>query len=168
MAADAIRGLFARKVDAVLKDELGQLKARIAQNIMTAGANASGKTINSMQVFVGPDVNNTVGELTGRKYFGALETGARPWSVKPKRVPTKFAEIIEQWMEDKGISGDMSPYAVAYKIIHEGTELFRAGGRDTIYSKEIPKTIKAVRTRLLGQYSEMVTSNIQLNQDGKN
>ena len=76
--------------------------------------------------------------------------------------------IIYQWMQDKGIHGTPMPYktnrphkytaqergdrsmaaAVAHTIRTSGSRLYRRGGRDTIYSNEIPDAIKRIEERI--------------------
>ena len=120
---------------------------------------ASGKTIASMQV----NIDGDTGELVGRPFFGTLETGAKPWknAASMKKVPASFNAIIEQWIKDKGLN--LNSWAVSYKIIHEGTKLYRQGGRADIYSNEIPKTIESVGQRLLVIYDKQITETIKLN-----
>ena len=126
----------------ILNEELDDLRKRIIKNHISAGQKASGKTINSMRVELG----DNYGQLTGRKYFGTLETGR-----KPGKVPANFSNIILKWMQSKGINVPKPKsfaYLVARKIRIEGTVLYRAGGRSDIYSEEINKTIPKLVKRL--------------------
>ena len=143
----------------ILREELEALKERIIANHRQAGQVASGKTIASMQV----NIDGDTGELVGRPFFGTLETGAKPWknAASMKKVPASFNAIIEQWIKDKGLN--LNSWAVAYKIIHEGTRLYRQGGRSDIYSNEIPKTIDNIGQRLLVIYDKQITETIKLN-----
>ena len=143
----------------ILREELEALRDRIIANHRQAGQVASGKTIASMQV----NIDGDTGELVGRPYFGTLETGAKPWrnAASMKKVPASFNAIIEQWIKDKGLN--LNSWAVSYKIIHEGTRLYRQGGRADIYSNEIPKTIDNIGQRLLVIYDQQITEMIQLN-----
>ena len=91
-------------------------------------------------------MGDNYGQLTGRKYFGTLETGR-----KPGNVPANFSNIILKWMQSKGINVPKPKsfaYLVARKIRIEGTVLYRAGGRSDIYSEEINKTIPKLVKRL--------------------
>jgi len=126
----------------ILNEELDDLRKRIIKNHISAGQKASGKTINSMRVELG----DNYGQLTGRKYFGTLETGR-----KPGKVPANFSNIILKWMQSKGINVPKPKsfaYLVARKIRIEGTVLYRSGGRSDIYSEEINKTIPKLLKRL--------------------
>ena len=146
----------------ILLSELRTLKGHIAQNIHNAGANASGRTIASMLVTLDNGEDGTyTGELTGRAFFGALETGAKPWRNQYTHPPKFFREIIQRWIDDKGLA--LSAYLVARKIMRTGTALYREGGRDTIYSREIPKAIERINERTLFFWNTILTENIKLN-----
>ena len=126
----------------ILNEELDDLRKRIIRNHIAAGQKASGKTIKSIQVEVGENY----GQLTGRKFFGTLETGR-----KHGKVPANFKDIILKWMQAKGINVPKPKsfaYLVARKIRIEGTVLYRSGGRSDIYSEEINKTIPKLLKRL--------------------
>ena len=162
-------------VSQILTEELGSLRATIANNIRVTGEWASGKTAASMKVIV----NDMTGELTGRKAFGTLETGRGPG-----RIPRNMQDIIYQWMMAKGIHAQPIPYvrkgphkyssaqergdmsmaaAIAHTIRTSGTVLYRAGGRDDIYSRAIPETLARINSRLSGIFLAQVTEQIKLN-----
>lgn len=148
----------------ILKEELELLRVAIIKHHKDAGQMASGRTAKSMRV----EVDEYHGTLFGRRAFGTLETGRRAG-----RVPNGFRKIIQKWMKDKGISVPPIPYKtdrphkytpqergemqfsffVAKKIREEGTRLYRQGGIDTIYSNEIPETMKRIGDRLLQLFS---------------
>ena len=65
--------------------------------------------------------------------------------------------------------GDLSlAGAIAYRIRKEGTNLFRNGGRDDIYSNEIPKTVENILDRIMTVFAKDVESiNINsINEEG--
>ena len=158
----------------ILTEELGTLKARIINNIRATGQWASGKTAASMAVYV----SGSIGELVGRRAFGTLETGRRGG-----RVPRNFAAIIYDWMQAKGVHADPMPYKtsrphkyteqergdrtmayfIAKTIRREGTRLYRQGGRDDVYSREIPATIDRINARLSRIFQASVEQQIKLN-----
>lgn len=165
-----------RKGSAIVADELVRLRERIVANMYKEGAVASGKTIRSLKVTHG-DYNATL--FSDQKMpFSILETGR-----KAGKVPDAFPYIIRKWMEDKGIHAEPIPYktnrphkyteqergdmsmawAIAWKIEHEGTRLYRMGGRDTIYSQEIPKTIEDVKKKLQVFVQVATTESIKIN-----
>lgn len=145
----------------LVSSELEALKQKVIENQKNSGQVASGRTIASMKV----EVTEDGGVLWGRSPFGTLETGR-----KPGKVPAGFWKIIRQWMEDKGIrvqKPDSFAYLVARKIANEGTQLFRNGGRDDIYSPEVKDTVERVSQGigiLFG--SEVEHINLNFNENG--
>lgn len=144
----------------ILKYELNDLRLRIIDNHIRARQKASGRTIASMRV----EVTENSGILWGRKAFGTLETGRRPG-----RVPKGFYKIILDWIEAKGIRVEKPKtfaYFIARKIAREGTQLYRDGGRDDIYSKEIDKTIKTIMEKVFGIFENDIKHiNLNSNED---
>lgn len=162
MAKITTRVDFAPSARELLVEELTTLKGRIAQNIHNARANASGSTIASMLVSTYEERGGEyTGELTGRPFFGALETGSKPWTKQYPHPPKFFVDIIQDWAEAKGLQ--LNAYLVARKIMRDGSALYRAGGRDTIYSREVEKTIKRINERALLFWNNILTENIKLN-----
>lgn len=142
----------------ILREELESLRTRIAENMGKADQIVTGKTRDSMQV----EVNGLAGVLTGRRAFAALETGSRPWSRKPKRVPRFFADLIGEWIDAKGL--DLNKWAVAHTLIHQGSKLYRTGGRADIYSPELQKTVDRIGDRVLDRYAVLVTDRLNINE----
>lgn len=148
----------------MLQEELQKLRARVATNIVKAGQNTTGKTIASMKTRVEATSDGFLGTLTARPYFGALETGSRPWRTqyyKTKKdgsrylaAPKFFIDIMRDWMNAKNVPG--SPFLVATKIMSEGSKLFREGGREDIYTNEIPQTISNIQERFTGVFNFIV------------
>lgn len=140
----------------IINEELLSLRQRIIDNHLRAGQKASGRTIQSLMV----EATEDEGILFGRKAFGTLETGRRGG-----RVPAGFYHIILQWVKDKGIQVEKPKtfaYFVARKIAREGTSLYRRGGREDIYSSEIPKTVESIGKRIMGLLT-MEVDNININ-----
>lgn len=144
----------------IISEELNILRLRIIDNMKRNKQVVTGKTAQSLVV----DVDEWGGRLMGNvPVIPTLETGR-----KAGRVPRGFASIIYQWIQDKGIHGDPIPYvrngkhkysaqergdrsmaaAIAYTIKTKGSRLHRTGGRNDVYSTEIPKTIAALHDRL--------------------
>lgn len=153
--------LLRDKVMELVSSELEALKQKVIENQKNSGQVASGRTIASMKV----EVTEDGGVLWGRSPFGTLETGR-----KPGKVPAGFWKIIRQWMDDKGIQvqkPDSFAYLVARKIANEGTQLFRNGGRDDIYSPEVKDTVERV-SQCIGILfgSEVEHINLNFNENG--
>ena len=166
------------EIKSAIVDELEKLSLRIAANIDSTGQTASGKTAKSLKV----SETESGAKLEGRKPFGALETGR-----KAGKTPKGFTAIIRQWVKDKGINAAPIPYirqtsdkwqpkytpqergnmslasTIAWSIREHGTKLHRDGGRDDVYSNEIPKTIQAVSERASKIFVTRVVEQIKLN-----
>lgn len=158
----------------IISEELNILRLRIIDNMKRNKQVVTGKTAQSLAV----DVDEWGGRLMGNvPVIPTLETGR-----KAGRVPRGFASIIYQWMQDKGIHGDPIPYvrsgkhkysaqergdrsmaaAIARTIKTKGSRLHRTGGRNDVYSTEIPRTIEVLRERL-GKLVLDVVRSIKIN-----
>lgn len=153
--------MLSEEIRKILLEELEDLKRRITENMGRADQIVSGKTRDSMQA----SVQGNAGVLTGRQAFAALETGSRPWSRKPKRTPKWFADLIGEWINQRGL--DLNQWAVAHTIIHKGSKLYRTGGRADIYSPELQKTVDRIGDRILDQYAVLVTNRLTMNEPTK-
>ena len=92
--------MLSDEIRQILREELEDLRARIIANMEREDLVVSGTTRDSMQV----EVRGNAGVLTGRRAFATLETGSRPWSRKPKRTPKWFADLIGEWIDQRGPS----------------------------------------------------------------
>lgn len=153
--------MLSEEIRQILLEELEDLKRRITENMGRADQIVSGKTRDSMQA----SVQGNAGVLTGRQAFATLETGSRPWSRKPKRTPKWFADLIGEWIDQRGL--DLNQWAVAHTIIHKGSKLYRSGGRADIYSPELQKTVDRIGDRILDQYAVLVTNRLTMNEPTK-
>lgn len=165
-----------RGAHTIIAEELERLRQRIIANMRAQGAVASGRTIRSMRVVMTPEGGALVSEQ--QMPFGTLETGRRGGA-----TPYGFSAIIYQWMQDKGIHGTPMPYktnrphkytpqergdrsmaaAIAHTIRTSGSRLYRVGGRDTIYSNEIPDTVERIESKVTGLISAYADEMIKLN-----
>ena len=153
--------MLTEEIRAILTEELEDLRRRITENMGRADQIVTGKTRDSMQIQIGSNAQGEYGVLTGRQAFATLETGSRPWSRPPKRVPRFFADLIGEWIEAKGL--DLNKWAVAHSIIHQGSKLYRTGGRADIYSPEIQKTMDNIGNRIKHHYELLVTERLIIN-----
>ena len=140
------------KAVALLNERLQWLADQVRANHENAGQVASGKLRDSIQAIVEDMGERISGHVDALSYIEAMEQGNAPWEPIPTRqakdghvydyVPKWFAEAIGKWMADKHIqeTKERNRYAVAWKIIHDGTLLYRQGGRSDIYS-EITKAV---------------------------
>lgn len=154
---------------AILIEELERLKERIIANHIAAGQKASGRTIDSLKVAGEPLADGYAAELDARAYFAGIETGSRQWSTIHTRqrkdgteypsAPKWFIDVIRDWASVKGVALD-SPWGVATKIMTDGSALFRDGGRDDIFTNEIPSTLDNISSRLAGLFDVQMTESI--------
>ncbi len=151
---------MSEEVRSIVEDELEKLAERIRQNHTEAGQVASGRTRNSISVETSGD-NVVTGTLYGRAFFGALETGSKPWRRQYKTPPRPFVQVIQQWIDDKGL--DLNAFLTARKIMREGSKLFRDGGRDDIYSNEIPEALDTIASEVSRIYEIQVINSIKIN-----
>lgn len=157
------------QVGAIIDNQLQILRENIIANSFAAGQKATGKTADSMTVRIFKEGDIVVGELDARAFFGNLEQGNKPFGAQHFRyradgttypsAPKWFTEIIREWAEAKHLDFE-SPWAVATKIMTEGTELYRNGGRDDIFTPEIPKALKELQRRLAGLFDVQITATI--------
>ena len=149
--------MLSEEIRQILREELEDLRRRIIANMEGADLIVSGRTRDSMQV----EVKGNGGVLTGRRAFATLETGCRPWNKQPKRPPKWFADLIGEWIDQRGL--DLNQLAVAHTIIRKGSKLYREGGRADIYSPELQPTIDRIGERILDQYAVLVTDRLIMN-----
>lgn len=143
-----------KDVDNILNEELNKFKAQVVKNLYSARKVVTGSFMRSLRVNVGGET----GKVTAAPYFSTVETGSSPWKRQYKSAPKFFAEIIEAWISKKGLS--LNPYAVATTIMRKGSKLYREGGREDIYSNEIPKTIEDIKARLGTLYRLEIVNSI--------
>lgn len=147
------------EVHRIVQEELAQAKANITENIEREGKRATGKTAEGMVVLVADEGSAVVGTLSGRAYFGALETGSKPWATQYKRVPKFFADIIAEWAQEKGV--DAPPYAIATKIMRKGSKQYREGAITTVYSEEVDATLDRINKRVMGLFDSVITESLK-------
>ena len=148
-----------RDIEVMLQEVFEQAKRDIIANHERAGQVASGKTRDSLSVEVTSDATSVTATMYGRKYFAALETGSKPWKKQYKHPPRPFVETIAKWMTDKGIEG-VSAYLVARKIMREGTRLYRADGRQNIFTPVMSDIEERIDARLSSIFETITTKTL--------
>ena len=138
-----------KEITQYLLETLQDLKVRIIHNMEANGQVVSGKTKDSLEI-VTDEPNHA--KLMARGYFAALETGSQPWKYTHVRyrkdgstypsAPRWFIDIIDRWITDKGLT--LNSWAVATKIMADGSSLYRSGGRRDIFSNEVETTIQSL------------------------
>lgn len=150
----------------VLQAHLENVKTKVAQAMADNHRNASGRSVASLNVVV----NGNRGILYGSKSFLAMERGR-----KGGKVPYGFVGIIKQWIIDKGISVTpipakrknvkYTPYerglnsfagAVAYKIMKDGTRLYRDNEFNDIFTSAVNEELELMSKELLLYTAESI------------
>lgn len=122
-----------------------QLRDEIRAAIASKGLRASGRTQDSLRVYV--DGNTVV--LEGRAFFSALQYGSSPWTGRTGIRCTfdEFKRIIYQWATDKGLNlgqakeFDKAVGAITMSIIKRGSKLHRTGQRLDVYDTLINEAL---------------------------
>ena len=122
-----------------------QLRDEIRAAIDAKGLRASGRTQDSLRVYV--DGNTVV--LEGRAFFSALQYGSSPWTGRTGIRCTfqEFKQIIYQWATDKGLNlgqakeFDRAVGAITMSIIRNGSKLHRTGQRLDVYDTLINEAL---------------------------
>ena len=122
-----------------------QLRDEIRAAIAAKGLRASGRTQDSLRVYV--DGNTVV--LEGRAFFSALQYGSSPWTGRTGIRCTfqEFKQIIYQWATDKGLNlgqareFDRAIGAITMSIIKRGSKLHRTGQRLDVYDTLINEAL---------------------------
>lgn len=144
-------------VQEILYEELEILENEIFERHEQSGQVASGKTRASFRI----QASETKGTLTGAKYVGVLERGR-----KPGGLPKDFIEIIQKWATAKGISFSSEKQfnlwanGVKWKIIREGTKLYRSGQKQDIFDTPIENFNKRLPTRIMNYYESELINDI--------
>lgn len=135
----------------IVTKHLQAIKQGIVANMTVMKRNASGRSVQSLQVEAG---RNAKGEssafLSGGQQWLYMEKGRGPG-----KVPYNFRDIIKEWIVNKGISLASVPgktqerkltslsYMIAHSIMVKGTRLHRNSGYndifDTLIAKEMVK-----------------------------
>lgn len=164
------------KAVSLLTERLGWLADTIRANHEAAGQVASGKLRDSIIAYVEDQEESIIGHVDALAYIEAMEQGNAPWETIPTKqakdghtydyVPQWFADAIGKWMADKGIqeTKERNRYAVAWKIIHDGTLLYRQGGRSDIYSEVTKAVAEEIADELVMEVAVQIKT-ITLNLD---
>lgn len=145
-------------ISQILNEELEQLKSDIIFRHEQSGQVASGKTKASFETSI---PNDYTGQLLGVGYSGALERGR-----KPGGVPRDFIEILRRWAQAKGISFkdeerfNIWANGVKWKIIKEGTKLYRSGLTEDIFTTPFEQFTNRLYTRIEVQFEQELTNQI--------
>lgn len=141
----------------IIFEELETLKAEVIARTDNAGQTATGIT----KATFATKATETLGQLLGASYAGVLERGR-----KPGGVPKDFVDILKRWAQAKGLSfSDEKQFnlwanAVKWKIIKEGTKLYRSGQYEDIFTTPIENFDRRITKRFAVLFDEEITIKI--------
>lgn len=167
-----MRDTLDNELRAILDRTIADIKRRSTQ----AGQVATGKTLRALEVKVRQEGAAIIGEIWGRPYTGALETGSRPARRKGPEVSKKSMVVdLAQWCRIRGLdkNKDGSPMTdkqlknlaahLAWYIKRYGTRLYRQGGRRDIITPALEWTERTLDERLTVYFEQLVTDEISNN-----
>ena len=143
---------LAKTLTGTVYNRVVQLRDEIRESIESHGLRASGRTQDSLRVYV--DGNKVI--LEGRAFFAALQNGSSNWTGKTgvKCTVGEFREIIRQWAQDKGLNfGQAREHektidAITMSIIRNGSKLYRTGQRLDVYDTLITEALLDIGEQL--------------------
>jgi len=141
----------------ILKEELDILKSDIIIRIQNSKQVASGETIKKFET----KSTDSNGQLLGVSYVGVFEKGR-----KPGGVPRDFIEILKRWSQAKGMSFEnedkfnLWANAVKWKMIKEGTKLYRSGQTQDIFTTPIQDFSNRIARRFIVYYEAQIFNEI--------
>ena len=141
-----------KQIADIVADEMNKSVINIKTNIRRERAYASGRASNSLSTIVTQTATGAKGVIASNvSYFNALETGRGPFKGGTEQG---LAERLYEWAGQKGINFRTDrerlsfAYALARKINKVGTQLYRNGGRNTIFSNEKENLIRRITDRI--------------------
>lgn len=148
-------------IQRTLLEAIDDIKRRSTQ----AGQVATGRTLSALEVRMKAEGQEIIGQIWGRPFTGALETGSRP--ARKKGTPQAKAAMersIKEWCAIRGLTAGMTDKQaenfarwLAWYIKRYGTKLYRQGGRRDIITPAIEATKKVLDERLGMYFDKLVT-----------
>lgn len=147
-----------------LDDCVADIKRRSTQ----AGQVASGRTLASLEVRMRREGESIIGEIWGRPFFGALETGSRPARRKGTTASRQaMVADMKEWCRIRGLTNGMTDKQaenfarwLSWYIKKHGTKLYRQGGRRDIITPALEATKEQLAERLGVYYEQILTHDI--------
>lgn len=163
--------MLEQEINKILNEEGANIIAEIRSLIISTGANASGRTSQSLQANVSVSKSKIKFGINGGIGFDFIETGRG--ATKKGSGKGKLKSIIRQWIDDKGITpdGKMSKDTLAFLItraIHyRGTLLHLLGETREIQSavltkKRIDGVIDKVKIEIQKDVAEQIANTFKL------
>lgn len=152
-----------RTIQQTLLDAVEDIKRRSTQ----AGQVATGKTLRALEVRMKAEGLEIIGQIWGRPFTGALETGSRPARKEGTAASRRaMVESMKEWCRIRGLTTGMTDEQaenfarwLSWYIKRYGTKLYREGGRRDIITPAIEFTKQTLTDRLSAYYEELITEN---------
>lgn len=149
-------------IQQTLLDAVEDIKRRSTQ----AGQVATGRTLRSLEVRMKAEGQSIIGQIWGRPFTGALETGSRP--ARREGTPqTKAAMVrnMKEWCAIRGLTAGMTDQQaenfarwLSWYIKRYGSKLYREGGRRDIITPALEATRKTLDERLSQYFEQLIAA----------
>ena len=149
-----------------LLNAVDDIKRRSTQ----AGQVATGKTLRALEVRMKAEGQVIIGQIWGRPFTGALETGSRP--ARREGTPASRRAMVEdmkEWCAIRGLTAGMTDQQaenfarwLSWYIKRNGSALYRKGGRRDIITPAVEATKNELTERLGAYYEQLLTSDINV------
>ena len=155
---------IAGEIEKALTDCVNDIRRRSTQ----AGQVATGRTLRALEVRVRNEGAAIVGEIWGRPFTGALETGSRPARRKGTAAERKaMVANMKEWCRIRGLTDGMTDRQaenfarwLSWYIKRYGSALYRKGGRRDIITPAVEATKNELAERLGAYYEQQLTYDI--------
>ena len=155
---------IAGEIEKALTDCVNDIRRRSTQ----AGQVATGRTLRALEVRVRNEGAAIVGEIWGRPFTGALETGSRPARRKGTAAERKaMVADMKEWCRIRGLTDGMTDRQaekfarwLSWYIKRYGSALYRKGGRRDIITPAVEATKNELAERLGAYYEQQLTYDI--------
>lgn len=152
------------KIEAVVTKELQDIVLDLQANMVSTGANASGRTSQSLKVESNLSATRVVSQITGGTGWAFVEQGR---GRTQRNGNGQLKGIIRQWIIDKGITPeqgmtiDSLAFVITRAIHRRGTLLHLLGERREIYSNVVTtERIDRITERIGDEIALQVSSDI--------
>ena len=105
----------------LVTEEMNATKDLIAKSYNAKGLKASGKFERSLEVKIQQTSDGIKAKILGSYHTQFMQNGRQPNKEQTAKQARGLGKILEQWVQDKGIS--VNPYAAAWKIVREGIKV---------------------------------------------
>ena len=155
---------IAGEIEKALTDCVNDIRRRSTQ----AGQVATGRTLRALEVRVRNEGAAIIGEIWGRPFTGALETGSRPARRKGTAAERKaMVADMKEWCRIRGLTDGMTDKQaenfarwLSWYIKRYGSALYRKGGRRDIITPAVEATKNELAERLGAYYEQQLTYDI--------